>query len=106
MNELYFHERYGSQRNEPMVLLKMVGQAAGSAGKTGDPEMVSKAMLATFDVYNQGKPSSISGSPISPLNKSVTGAAAMEDTLSLKTVAHTLHETWEKFFYLLKLCLW
>ncbi|PLW39366.1 hypothetical protein PCASD_05034 [Puccinia coronata f. sp. avenae] len=93
MNELYFHDKYGSQRNDPTMLLKMVGQAAGSTGKTGDPEVVSKAMLATFGVYNQGKPSAISSSPITPLNKNTAG---MDETPSLKTIAHTLHETWEK----------
>ncbi|KAA1067886.1 hypothetical protein PGT21_020736 [Puccinia graminis f. sp. tritici] len=93
MNELYFHEKYGSQRNEPAMLMKMVGQAAGSTGKSGDPEVVSKAMLATYGPYNQGKPSAISASPITPLNKNT---ASMEETPSLKTVAHTLHETWEK----------
>ncbi|KAA1114543.1 hypothetical protein PGT21_013258 [Puccinia graminis f. sp. tritici] len=93
MNELYFHEKFGSQRNEPMVLLKMVGQAAGATGKTGDPEAVSKAILDTYAPYNQGKPSSITGSPITPLNKNM---APIEETPSLKTVAHSLHETWEK----------
>jgi hypothetical protein len=93
MNELYFHDKYGSQRKEPVMLLKMVGQVAGNTGKSGDPEVVSKAMLATFAIYNQGKPSSIAASPITPLNKNT---AAMEETPSLKTIAHTLHETWEK----------
>ncbi|KAH9458159.1 hypothetical protein MJO28_005227 [Puccinia striiformis f. sp. tritici] len=93
MNELYFHDKYGSQRNEPAMLLKMVGQAAGGAGKSGDPEVVSKAMLATFVPYNQGKPSAISASPITPLNKNTAG---MEDTPSLKTIAHSLHESYEK----------
>ncbi|KNZ53377.1 hypothetical protein VP01_3260g4 [Puccinia sorghi] len=93
MNELYFHDKYGSQRHESMMLLKMVGQAAGETGKTGDPEVVSQAMLSMFSIYNQGKPSSISASPITPLNKNT---AAMEEAPSLKTIAHTLHESWEK----------
>ncbi|OAV92738.1 hypothetical protein PTTG_02525 [Puccinia triticina 1-1 BBBD Race 1] len=93
MNELYFHDKYGSQRNDPALLLKMAGQAAGSAGKSGDPEIVGKAVLATFGPYNQGKPSAISASPIAALNKNTAG---MEETPSLKTVAHSLHEAWEK----------
>ncbi|OAV98786.1 hypothetical protein PTTG_05347 [Puccinia triticina 1-1 BBBD Race 1] len=97
MNELYFHDKYGSQRNEPAVLLKMVGQAAGNTGKSGNPETVSKAMLATFDPYNQGKPSSISASVITPLNKNTT---SMEEAPSLKMVSHSLHEAWEKVMLL------
>ncbi|KAA1098829.1 hypothetical protein PGTUg99_009603 [Puccinia graminis f. sp. tritici] len=93
LNELYFHDKYGSQKHDQAMLLKMVGQAAESTGKTGDPEAVSRAMLATFGPYNQGKPSKISASPIAPLTKTT---AAMDESPSLKTVAHSLHEAWEK----------
>lgn len=85
IKELYFHDKFGSQKHDTAALVKMVGQVAATNVKTCDPETVSKSIMAIFEPYNQGKSAAAA-------NKGPSDDSAA----SLNTIAHSLHETWEK----------
>ncbi|KAH9447979.1 hypothetical protein Pst134EB_021966 [Puccinia striiformis f. sp. tritici] len=85
INELYFHDKYASQKHDTPVMVKMIGQVAANNAKTCDPETVAKAIVAIYEPYNKAA-------------SSPTKSAAMVDdnSPSIQTIAHSLHETWEK----------
>ncbi|KNZ59619.1 hypothetical protein VP01_1694g9 [Puccinia sorghi] len=89
IKELYFHDKYASQKHDTAMLVKMVGQVAATNAKACDPEVVSKGILAIFEPYNQAK--SAAGTGAAPMKDSNDDAAP-----SLNTLAHAIHETWEK----------
>lgn len=120
ISELYYHDKYGSQRHDTAVLVKYVGQAVATHAKTADPETISKAILATFEPYNQGK------KPLSPTNTPTSNPSSLDanqnqisnpngsnpgsssnakpatttdsnpEPATLKTIGHSLKECWEK----------
>lgn len=81
IKELYYHDKYASQKHDKAMLVKMVGQVAAANAKACDPEVVSKGILAIFEPYNQAK--SAAGTGAAPMKDSNDDAAP-----SLNTPCH------------------
>ncbi|CAH7689716.1 hypothetical protein BY996DRAFT_6414185 [Phakopsora pachyrhizi] len=53
LKEVYYEDKYGTQNSDPVLLVRMVGKVISENSKSGNPEVVSRAILDVFDVYNE-----------------------------------------------------
>lgn len=97
IKELYFHDKYGSQKHDTPALVKLVGQVAAANSKTCDPDVVAKAIVALYEPYNNNSQGGTGKGTTSGTATTISNKSATEDaTYSLNSLAHSFHETWEK----------